>query len=278
MYNKSPRFGIEYPTTTPPEVGPYTYMLDDPLIPKRVNVVPFLSAAERKNSFVAKRFTDAMYKIEAKENIIGGHSLRNKAKRFVYKFSDVPPPGTYDPKLPGKRKQPSNEPPPGKGRVYFCKVPYSIMGSAPSIPTKRDANGYDIGYLGKLIKNESKSSKTFVGPATYNIKVNSCSLDDPYSGCHWSRRTSRRDMIEIKEGPSPATYDVGKVSTCRRDGREEEYREMARRFSYLPRYTEMQQCLALRRVGALLYELNIHVKYAFGILLQIAKSLLKFKG
>lgn len=29
MYNVSPRFGIERPTTTPPEVGPFTYILDD---------------------------------------------------------------------------------------------------------------------------------------------------------------------------------------------------------------------------------------------------------
>lgn len=97
--------------------------------------------------------------------------MRNKAKRFVYKHSDVPPPGTYDPKIPGKRKPPSSAPPPGKGRVYLCKVPYSSLGSSPSIPTKRDAYGYEIGENGKIIKNVIPPKKQEVGPSSYYIKV-----------------------------------------------------------------------------------------------------------
>ncbi|XP_044752621.1 sperm-tail PG-rich repeat-containing protein 2-like [Coccinella septempunctata] len=247
MYNNSPRFGIQKPTPTPPEVGPFTYILDDCFQLQRVNVVPFGATSERKNTFAHVKYTDALYDARSTKNIVGGHSLRNKAKRFVYKHSDVPPPGTYDPKLPGKRKQPSNIPPPGKGRIYLCNVPYSSLGSSPSIPTKRDAYGYKIGENGSIIKNIVPRRQKEVGPSTYYIRVSSCVNEDPYSGCRWSRQTSARTTYKIKEGPGPAAYDVRKVSTCRRDDVEEEYREMAKRFSYLPRYTEQQMSMAQRQ-------------------------------
>ncbi|XP_045471625.1 sperm-tail PG-rich repeat-containing protein 2-like isoform X2 [Harmonia axyridis] len=214
---------------------------------QNANVVPFGATSERKNSFAHPKYTDALYDGTSKTNIVGGHSLRNKAKRFVYKPSDVPPPGTYDPKIPGKRKQPSNVPPPGKGRIFLCNVPYSFLGSSPSIPTKRDAYGYEIGENGRIIKNNVPPSKRGVGPSTYYFNVSSCVKDDPYSGCCWSRRTSKRTTYQIKEGPGPAAYDVRKVSMCRRDELEEEYREMAQRLTYLPRYIEQQQFNAKRQ-------------------------------
>lgn len=85
----------------------------------------------------------------------------------------------------------------------------------------------------------------------------SCDNDDPYRGCHWSQRTAARTMFEIKEGPGPAEYDARKVSTCRRNEVEEEYREMAQRFSYLPRYTEQQIILAKRQVK------NVEIQYLY---------------
>ncbi|KAK9870626.1 hypothetical protein WA026_008188 [Henosepilachna vigintioctopunctata] len=243
MYNNSPRFGLKFPSATPPEVNPYTYILDDPLQVKRVNVVPFGSSAERKFSTAHIKYTDAIYNVKAGSNIVGGRSLQNKAKRFVYKISDTPPPGTYNPKIPEKRKQPSNVVPPGKGRIYYCRVPYSLLGSAPSIPTKKEADGYDIRPDGRLIKNQVVFKEKSIGPSTYHVKLAS-RIEDPYSGCRWSRRTAKRDMYKFDKVPGPAEYDVGKVSTCRWDAKEEEYREMARRLAYLPRYTEQQQFIA----------------------------------
>lgn len=53
--------------------------------------------------------------------------MQKKAKRFVYKADGTPGPTAYDPKIRSKKcVKLDPRPIPGKGRLYVCRVPYSI--------------------------------------------------------------------------------------------------------------------------------------------------------
>lgn len=68
-----------------------------------------------------------------------------------------------------------------------------------------------------------------------------------YRGCKWSSSQSRRYTYQISENPAPGEYNVDAKRTV--NVQDEKYREMARRFSYLPRYTEAQMLRLCAEVG-----------------------------
>lgn len=96
--------------------------------------------------------------------------MQNRAKRFVYKSDGIPGPTAYDPKIRTK-KCPKMDPTPipGKGKVYMCRVPYSLDAHGPSVPTHIDLNGYDITRGDHLVKVPPDDRDTTLGPAYYDV-------------------------------------------------------------------------------------------------------------
>ncbi|KAJ8958928.1 hypothetical protein NQ318_019698 [Aromia moschata] len=194
----------------------------------------------------------------------GGSTPRNRAQRFVYQESDTPGPSDYDAKPP-KCVQVDPRPIPGKGRLYACRVPFTIHASAPSIPTEVDANGYDLDEDGNIVKIPLDERDKSIGPAYYKmvsekkdlhiivtVKIvqsevhntishaKSSTFCEFYRGCKWSNRSSKRSPPKVDETPGPGAYDV-QLPKCRKTREEDEFREMARLFSFVPRFTEAQQ-------------------------------------
>lgn len=109
-------------------------------------------------------------------NVIGGASLRNKAKRLRDLKSDTPGPAEYDPKI--QKKGCKYIPPPvhGTGNLYVCRVPYTITVSAPSIPTQINENGYDITVDDDIVQIPPDDHDRTRGPAYYNVPTVSKTL------------------------------------------------------------------------------------------------------
>lgn len=99
----------------------------------------------------------------------GCSSIRNKSQRFVYDPCTGPGPGDYDPKYIEKG---CKVPPPkchGKGKLYVCRVPYSVKVVGPSIPGHGDEDGYDMDAEGDLVKMTRPRCKCPVGPNSYYL-------------------------------------------------------------------------------------------------------------
>lgn len=101
--------------------------------------------------------------------------MQNRAKRFVYKADNTPGPTAYDPKIRTK-KCPRLDPTPipGKGKLYMCRVPYSVDPKGPSIPTHIDENGYDVMEGSRLVKVPADYHDRTIGPAFYNVPPVKC--------------------------------------------------------------------------------------------------------
>lgn len=99
--------------------------------------------------------------------------MRNRARRFAYKKDDdTPGPADYDPKIRGKKTpRPDLTVPPGKGRLYACRTPYTFGVSAPSIPTRIDENGYTLDSHGDIAKVSADDHDTTLGPAFYDVST-----------------------------------------------------------------------------------------------------------
>lgn len=99
--------------------------------------------------------------------------MRNKALRFGYKKEDdTPGPADYDPKIrTRKTPRPDLTVPPGKGRLYVCKTPYTYGVSPPSIPTHIDENGYTIDAQGDIRKVPADDHDCTLGPAFYAVST-----------------------------------------------------------------------------------------------------------
>lgn len=99
----------------------------------------------------------------------GGSTMRNKAIRLKYAKGDMPGPADYDPKKIEKGCK--YKPPPchGKGKLFVCRVPYTVFASAPSVPTHIDENGYDVDEYGNLNKCPPDPHDSTLGPAFYRV-------------------------------------------------------------------------------------------------------------
>ncbi|KAJ8977156.1 hypothetical protein NQ317_015479 [Molorchus minor] len=242
MYSLSARDFNPGRSQTSPCVGPNTYVICTDRDP-RVNRVPFLSSKKKEPTFLNKIFTEALYALP-EFGIKGGSTPRNKAERFIYDDSCTPGPANYNAKLP-KCNRIDPTPIPGKGRLYACRVPYTIQASAPSVPTKIDANGYEIDEDDNIVKIPPDEHDRTMGPAYYH--VNTSTFCTHYRGCKWAQRTSQRDPPPPDVTPGPGAYDV-QLPSCQKREEEDEVREMARRFSFVPRFIEAQQ-LRFQREG-----------------------------
>lgn len=241
MYNKSPRMGELRMAATPANVGPSTYFLDDCKF-QRENCAPFLSWKDRGFSIGYPNYTDASYDLSSTphRHVKGG--VIGKAKRFQKKDADVfPGPGKYYTAIdPTKCKRMDPTPIPGKGKLYVCRVPYTVFGKGPpSIPTKLDENGYDV-KCGMPFKNPPNEHDQTLGPAFYKVRSKEWLTTRLYKGCYWSCRTSKRSTFKPNGNPSPADYCIN-LDCCKSSERDEYVRAMARLFSYVPRYMEAEE-------------------------------------
>ncbi|XP_068903599.1 sperm-tail PG-rich repeat-containing protein 2-like [Tenebrio molitor] len=237
MYDVASRTVI-IKSATGENVGPSTYVVCNPRSRKQ-NCAPFLSTRSQSPSFVTKFSTDAIYNVrEYREKIKGGSSLQNTAPRFVYRADDTPGPTRYTAKPIQCRKK-KLKLDPTKPKLYACAVPYSLTVVAPSIPTKDDQNGYDIDGDGNIVKVPPDEEE----PTEITIQSQFAGK----RGWRWSCRTSERfDANRFKTcGPGPAAYTT-KIPKCRRAEEDERFREMARLFSFVPRYVEAQELKAAR--------------------------------
>lgn len=228
MYPSSvPRFP-PLQLTTPPNIGPFSYVLDDSFRSNKDNLIPFLSSTKRLPD-TKKPFTEQLYDFEKKSDIVGGQSMRYTAPRFDYKSENV-----EKKKIVQKKRKISAK----KGKLYVCKVPFNLMGSFPSIPAKSDADGYDFDNNGVLKKIVKKIDKNFPGPQTYQVTA---TCESPYKGNRWSRMTSKRCVATLGDAPGPASYNVNQRKLSENERRQEEFRQMARTLTYLPRYLDQQE-------------------------------------
>ncbi|XP_044267373.1 sperm-tail PG-rich repeat-containing protein 2-like [Tribolium madens] len=237
MYDVSSRT-VLIKSSTGENVGPSTYVTCEPRCRKQ-NYAPFLSNTIKSPSFISKLNTNAIYDIrDYRTKIKGGSSIKNRAPRFVYKADDTPAPTKYNPKpiQCGKKKLKLD---PTKPKVYVCAVPYSSTVTAPSIPSKVDENGYEIDEEGKIVKVPPDEKI----PVDLEIK----SQFGVGKGWRWACRTSERfdDKKYTTAGPGPAAYSV-EIPKCRKAEEDEKYREMARLFTFIPRYVEAQEMKAQR--------------------------------
>ncbi|XP_019870743.2 sperm-tail PG-rich repeat-containing protein 2-like [Aethina tumida] len=243
MHNLSPRWR---PTVanTPELVGPYTYYLDCVKIcPKRKqNYAPFLRCAKLERSVGNPSFTDKFYTIPNTRKIKGGSSLQNRAPRFLDKADDQPGPGFYSPERAKFCKDIHNA---GGRRLYANRVEYCFGISAPSIPTRIDENGYDIDQYGMLAKMPPNTRKDYVGPQDYDIRECICCSCEQYRGCKWSKSKTKRFDYHLSENPGPGAYEL-QIPKDPQQEAIEDYRQMARLFSYLPRYLDQQEMRQLR--------------------------------
>ncbi|KAJ8915645.1 hypothetical protein NQ315_003429 [Exocentrus adspersus] len=234
MYSRAPRDTLSVNSQTTRNVGPATYAISDGL-DYRVNVVPFLSSKKRVPSFLRKPATEVYYGLpDTITSVKGGSTPRNKALRFVTQISDTPAPGDYDPQIEVKcrRDVPSTVRP---RKLYVCRVPYSTKVTAPSMPL--DPYGYSLNKNASLSKIHPAETDTTLGPAYYHVPFETI---NPNKGCKWSGRTGKRSFYNVEESPGPAAYDLV-LPKCRKSVEEEQTREMARRFSFVPRYLEMRE-------------------------------------
>ncbi|CAH1118028.1 unnamed protein product [Phaedon cochleariae] len=240
MYNNAPRMGIPLKSQTPPGIGPTTYIICDERS-RLKNRVPFLSTEDKTPKFIAKTFCDTFYSVPESSNIKLGSSPRNKAPRFTYSGADSPGPGAYDPEPEPPLCPEGFKRPPSRGRLYVCRVPYTLKGCGPSVPTKINENGYLLNAEGDVVAIPPTEKE---GAAFYDISEKPAYLDR-YKGCKWSQRTSKRSFTNPKAGPGPADYDV-RLPECARDVENDKFREMARLLTFLPRFLDAQD-MKLRR-------------------------------
>lgn len=96
--------------------------------------------------------------------------MRNKAERFVYKCDDTPGPTVYKPKVMTRKCLKLDPTPiPGKGKLYMCRVPYTVCAKGPSVPSDIDKNGYDTMWGNYLIKVPPDDCDLTLGPAFYKV-------------------------------------------------------------------------------------------------------------
>nr|CAH7721668.1 unnamed protein product [Callosobruchus chinensis] len=62
-------------------------------------------------------------------------------------------------------------------------------------------------------------------------------------GSRWSASRSRRKFYDLQDTPGPADYQVKQVK-CHRNQKDEEFREMARLLTFIPRYLDAQEMKA----------------------------------
>lgn len=77
-------------------------------------------------------------------------------------------------------------------------------------------------------------------------------------GHAWSASKSKRNSFKISNNPGPADYDVKFDFKCV-NHQDEEYREMARLFTFLPRYIEAKQLETISEVSTntCMYKLSL---------------------
>ncbi|KAK5645626.1 hypothetical protein RI129_004090 [Pyrocoelia pectoralis] len=250
MFNLASRF-TKTNTATPPGLGPNSYTICDAkeylggyhctlsfkFLSARIteNRIPFLSSNIRNTTKTLPVYTHAIYHPEEhhRPRIKGGASLIYTAKRLKYNKDDAPGPCDYDPEVTIFPRQV------GVGRVYLCRVPYSVSAKGPSVPSHLDENGYDIDDDGNLIKLPANVYDTSRGPARYNVpRGEFCYTTNKYhKGNWWSKSNTIRFPKQMSTTPGVGEYNLKTVTLSEGN---EEYREMARLFSFLPRFTEAE--------------------------------------
>ncbi|CAH1976441.1 unnamed protein product [Acanthoscelides obtectus] len=220
MHNNSPRFGIPLKSQTPGAVGPTSYILCDGT-EKLPNRVPFLSSEKKEPSFFGPSFCDAFYDVCNDQTILGGTSPRYKSPRLKKVEDDSIGPGYYD-KDPLK-EVPSKACRAGKGKLYLCRVPYTWSGDTLPKPQRRKSR--------------------HVGPMTYHTEQKLYYGYYYGGGSRWSASRTQRKFCNAQDTPGPADYQVRPIH-CSRKKRDEEFREMARLLTFIPRYVEAQEMKA----------------------------------
>ncbi|KAF2881635.1 hypothetical protein ILUMI_24492 [Ignelater luminosus] len=252
MFDLAARFGSLDKGGTPSNIGPNSYIICEGREPVLRNAVPFLSSTGRKLRLNSEIYTDTIFNPDdtlVKRRVTGGSTLRNKAIRLRYPKGDTPGPADYDPK---KIEKGCKYKPPlchGKGKLFVCRVPYTVFASSPSVPTHIDENGYNVDEYGNLVKCPPDPHDRTLGPAFYDVpRGEICFTTLKYhKGCQWSKSKTKRKTMPISDTPPPGAYDP-KLNPCTKTKHDEEYRELARYFSFFPRFTEAEM-LRITREG-----------------------------
>ncbi|XP_057671943.1 sperm-tail PG-rich repeat-containing protein 2-like [Diorhabda carinulata] len=242
MYNKTNRFGVPIKPQTSSLVGPTTYTVICKSQLK--NQVPFLSSAELKSSFFNKSFCDTYYRLPEVKNTLLACSPSYTAPRTSQYGTESPGPAAHEVK-PVKCYTQADRIADKQvlRKLYACRVPYTLVGTGPSIPTKINENGYDVGPYGDVTPIPPTDHDTTLGPARYSV-VKKSRYDSLYRGIDWSVGKTRREFYNIDSNiPGPAEYNV-KIPTCPRDKENDEFREMARLFTYIPRFLDKQDMIS----------------------------------
>ncbi|KAB0797255.1 hypothetical protein PPYR_08249 [Photinus pyralis] len=239
MYNLGPRF-TKAKTATPPFLGPNSYTICDKKECFK-NRTPFLSSSVRKTTATYPVYTHAIYHPEEynRRRIKGGASVNYTAKRLKYSEEDSPGPCDYELEVTEFPRQV------GVGKLYLCRVPYSLTAKGPSVPSHLDENGYDIDNHGNLIKIPPNIYDTSRGPAKYNVpRGEICYTTNKYhKGSWWSKSNIVRFPKQVSATPGVGAYNIQGDCACEEN---EGYREMARLFSFLPRFTEAEMLRVAR--------------------------------
>uniref|UniRef100_A0A6P7HAA8 Sperm-tail PG-rich repeat-containing protein 2-like isoform X1 n=1 Tax=Diabrotica virgifera virgifera TaxID=50390 RepID=A0A6P7HAA8_DIAVI len=242
MHNKTARFGVPWKSPTSGLIGPTTYTV---ICKTQLhNRVPFLSSSKLEPSYLNPSFCSTFYQLpdDAKHKKLGC-SPQYTASRTSKIDNLSPGPEAYDVKpvkcmtqadrIAGHEKV---------KKLYVCRVPYTLVGSGPSVPTKLNANGYSVSHFGDVKPIPATYHDTTLGPAFYDM-VQKSRYEKQYRGIDWQCSKTKRDSYKIDTNiPGPADYSL-KIPTCPRNQEDEEFREMARLYTFLPRYMDKQEMI-----------------------------------
>ncbi|KAJ1218838.1 hypothetical protein NDU88_006410, partial [Pleurodeles waltl] len=175
---------------------------------------PFLSLTNRDFAFNAQQLVVAPgpghYDVPTLQNYVkGGQTLQNKEERFKETRSAIPGPGTYDVDLDTINRCQSMCGLRQRSQLRsFSQVKYQRKPDAPSIPTSRQAYGYEEKEDGSLVPQLPPSRDKPLGPASYQPIFKEAYATSKYKGVHFGNLTAKRLEYQKQEGPGPGAYDI----------------------------------------------------------------------
>ncbi|XP_069669401.1 sperm-tail PG-rich repeat-containing protein 2-like [Periplaneta americana] len=240
MYDRGgDRFTFQGKSTTPSNICPNTYYLPEGFERTLENYAPFLSLASRIGKPDKQRLDipgpEKYYPTFRTHRIKGGTALWYSEPRFKHKDN-------YEDGLDlmeDYEAQPWIIKPTSRGKIYVGRVTFDERGSAPSVPTKIDANGYKPASNGTFVKVPPDDNDQTLGPAFYNPSDKTFNTER-YRGNFFSLMKGKHESLIDSGVPGPADYDVGiKKPLNAFQSYTEQLKFWKRKTCYLPRMSEI---------------------------------------
>ncbi|XP_030647569.1 sperm-tail PG-rich repeat-containing protein 2 [Chanos chanos] len=208
MYGRAPRVTYLPVGSTSPTVGPGSYEVTKPQNSKLGSYAPFLSLSSRGSLFhvsVSDLFSPGPghYNVSASTGrILGGQSLQNRSRRFEQAVPEVPGPGAYEVCGTGVTGQSLTD---GRTVKTVRLTDARPLPAPPSIPSCRQANGFEEDAEGQLRPHRPPPRDHTLGPAYYTLPAEN-SVTQRYKGVHFGKMTGKRGDVKVLDGPGPGHY------------------------------------------------------------------------